>query len=201
MRKYKDRYPITVMPDLLKVSRSGYYDWYDRPASAHSVSTQKLDTSITAIAARGRYTYGAVKISRELRKDNMFHGEKRIRNRMKELGIQVKRVRKHKRTTVANPEHELTENILNRNFTVEESNTAWAGDITYIQTTTGWCYLAIVMDLHSRKVVGWDVGKSMETELITSAFEKACRMRQPPNGLLFHSDRGSQYTSKEYKAL
>jgi len=201
MRKFKDRYPITVMASLLQVSRSGYYDWYDRPASTRTIDNEKLDTYIKAIAAKGRYTYGAVKISRELRKENKFHGEKRIRNRMKELGIKVKRVRKQRRTTIANPEHEITENILNRDFAIQESNKAWAGDITYIQTTTGWCYLAIVLDLHSRKVIGWDIAKSMETGLVVSAFEKALRLRQPSEGLLFHSDRGSQYTSKEYKVL
>ncbi len=201
MREYKDRYPIILMAELLHVSRSGYYDWYDRPPSNHSLNTKVLDASIQAAVAKGRNTYGAVKIVQELRKENKYHGEKRIRKRMKALDIKVKRVRKQKRTTVADPAHEVTENILNREFTVQEPNSVWAGDITYIQTITGWCYLAIVLDLHSRKVVGWDIGTSMETELVVSAFEKACRKRKPPKGILFHSDRGSQYTSKQYKDL
>ncbi len=188
-----------MMLRLLDVSSSGYYDWRNRPPSQRVQNDVALDEEIKEVTQKGRNTYGAQKIMMELRKQNKNYGEKRIRKRMKINNILVKRIRKKKRTTIADPANEVTENILNREFDVDSRDTVWVGDITYIQTVTGWCYLAIVMDLYSRKVVGWALSTTMETELVMKAFDKAYRERNPHSGLLFHSDRGVQYTSKMFR--
>lgn len=201
IKDYEDQYPVKTMAKILNVSRSGYYDWLNRKPSNRAIETELLDTEIRRIAKEGRYTYGAKKIQEKLRKENRHHGEKRIRKRMKENNILVKRVRKSKRTTISDLSHEVAENLLNRNFEVSAPNECWAGDITYIQTVSGWVYLAIVIDLFSRKIVGWALSTSMETTLVSRAFLSAYNKRQPSPRLMFHSDRGVQYTSKAFRLL
>ncbi len=127
------------MARLHDVSRSGYYDWRDRPLSRRAQSNAILDCEIKTVVKRGRNTYGAQKVMMWLRKSNKNYGEKRISKRMKLNSIVVKRVRKKRCTTIADPRNEVTENILNREFKVASSNTVRVGDITYIQTVTGWC--------------------------------------------------------------
>ncbi len=201
IKDHENQYPVKTMAKILHVSRSGYYDWVYRKPSNQTIEDQLLDTEITRIAAEGRFTYGAKKIQEKLRKENRFHSEKRIRKRMKENDILVKRVRKSKRTTISDPAHEVAENLLKRNFEVSAPNICWVGDITYIQTISGWVYLAIVIDLFSRKVVGWALSTSMETTLVSRAFLNAYNTRKPAPGLMFHSDRGVQYTSNAFRTL
>lgn len=185
----------------MAVSRSGYYDWLDRPISTRAKINNALSAQILQIHADSSQIYGYRKIYQSLQQLKVNCSEKRILRLMQVNNIFSKTKKKFKATTNSNHSLPIADNILNRNFIVAAPNTHWVGDISYIWTKEGWLYLATVIDLYSRAVVGWAVQDKMTTNLIEDALIKAIWRRKPKPGLVFHSDRGSQYASWSFKNL
>lgn len=198
-----DSFPITLMCQLLKVSRSGYYDSVDRPVSKRAHRSQKIRESVSQVHQESHAIYGSVKIAQALSQRDDLESACRntVARAMRELGLKS-RVRKRftPTTTKQDPSKRPAENLLSREFSAEAPNRKWVTDITYLATATGWVYLAAVIDLFSRKVVGWSLGNSLETSLVSTALRDAIERRSPQRGeLLHHSDRGCQYTSDSYQ--
>ena len=198
----KNDYPILVLCQNLEVSSSGYYDWQRRRAapSPRAAENQTLAGEIQAIHARSRQTYGSPRIVDELRKQGRRHGRNRVARIMREeclCGRQKGRYRVH--TTDSNHDEPIAPNRLAEGPKATAPNQIWVGDITYIETQEGWLYLAAVLDLYSRKIVGWAMSQRIDTELVLKALGMALLHRHPPRDLLFHSDRGVQYASGDYR--
>lgn len=186
---------------VLKVSRSGYYQWLKRPVSNRKQKDAELKEKIVQIHEQSRGTYGSPRIHQNLRQQGYRLGKKRVERLMKEAGICAVHKRKYRVTTDSSHNLPVAANRLNREFFVDKPNTSWVSDITYIPTAEGWLYLAVVMDLYSRKIVGWSMDKRISRGLVIKALDMAITQRKPKRGLLLHSDRGSQYASHEYQAL
>jgi len=188
--------------DLLEVSRSAFYDWHERPPSLRALSDAELTEKIGAVHSASKGTYGAPRVHAELAAQGLHVGRKRVARLMVAAGLAGRCRRRTRRTTVADPEARAM-NLLERAFGPENIviDTAWAGDITYVRTWQGWAYLATVIDLASRRVVGWAMADHMESSLVCEAMRMALHDRRPSPGLMFHSDRGSQYTSQEFRQL
>jgi putative transposase len=197
--RYRHMYPVLVMCDVLEVSSSGYYAWRGRPESRRSREDRKLKAIIRSVFEESRQTYGSPRIHDELRDRDIRCGRKRVARLMKEDQLTPKKARRFRRTTVAEPDHPKAPNVLGREFSVNAPDTAWVGDITYLWTQEGWLYLAVLLDLFSRRVVGWSVRPHLGQELAIAALDRALFERGVPEGLLHHSDRGCQYTSNEYQ--
>lgn len=188
------------MCQVMKVSRSGYHKWVDRPESEKSKRHKTLVRQVRKSYLESRGLYGSPKIAKDLERKGIPVCTKTVARIMKEEELRSKTVRKYKATT--NSKHTLPvyENKLNQEFKVDQPNKVWVADITYIPTSEGWLYLASVMDLFSRKIVGWSVDRTMTKELVISALSRAHNRQQPPKGsVLHHSDRGSQYCSNDYQ--
>jgi len=203
MHEHRDSFPIALMCDLLKVSRSGYYDSVDRPVSPRAERTQKLYSSVHQVFHENQAIYGSAKIAQALarRKELESACRNTVARAMQELGLKS-RVSKTftPTTTKADPSKRPAENLLDRDFTAAKPNQKWVTDITYLPTTEGWVYLAVVLDLFSRKIVGWSMSNSLATPLVSKALRNAIENRNPKRGeLLHHSDRGCQYTSENYQ--
>ena len=192
-------YAVALMCRVLDVSRSGYYASRGRGESARVVKDHELALAIRAAHERSRGSYGSPRVHQELRANGVRCGRKRVARLMKETGIRAKTSRRFRVTTNSNHAYPVAPNILNRQFTVEAPDQVWAGDITYIPTREGWLYLAVVLDLYSRMVVGWSMSHTMERRLTLDALSAALRNRTPGHGLLHHSDRGSQFASSDYR--
>lgn len=189
------------MCDALEVSKSGYYAWCKRPVSPKTQENERLIQQIQAIHQQSRNSYGAPRIHASLRAKGVQVGRHRVARLMRLQGICVRPKRRFKRTTDSNHPFPIAQNLLERNFMAKEPDTAWVADITYIPTLQGWLYLAVIIDLFSRRVVGWSMAEHMRVELVGSALKAALGHRLPAaSGLLFHSDRGSQYASSDYQA-
>jgi len=195
----KALYPIGVMCPLLDVSRSGYYAWRGRPASAHAKSDAQLAVEIATTHKRSRRTYGSPRVHRDLRARGIRVGKKRVERLMRQGGIVAKRRRRFRRTTDSNHSHPIAPNVLERKFDVQLPNTAWVTDVTYVWTLEGWLYLAVILDLCSRRVVGWAGSENNDRALALDALGRATDARTPQRGLLHHSDRGSPYASDDYR--
>jgi putative transposase len=199
---HREEFEITVMCRVLAVSRSGYYAWRQRPASPREMADQVLSQRIKAIHQQSRDTYGSPRIQAELAENGVSCGHNRVARLMRNEELWAKQKRKFKVTTTDSAHHyPVALNLLNQDFTASRPNEKWLTDITYIPTAEGWLYLAVVMDLYSRRIVGWAMSDSLERQLVIAALHMAIEMRQPPPGLLHHSDRGSQYASDDYQAL
>ena len=184
----------------LCVSRSGFYRWNTRPSpSTHEDEDRALAERIREIHTASRETYGSPRVHRQLRREDVRTGKKRVERLMREQGLRGRIRRRFKRTTDSNHSLPVAPNTLNRQFDVDAPDRVWAGDITYIRTTAGWSYLAVILDLHSRMVVGWAMADHMRTHLVEEALDAALGTREPAPGLLHHSDRGSQYASERYR--
>lgn len=166
-----------------------------------SAETLHLYRRIKAIFQESRGSLGSRQIVKNLRDEQIYVGRHRVRNIMKKLNLTVVQRTAYKVTTKRKHSDSVADNLVNMQFNPEAPNQVWAGDVTYLRTHEGWCYLAIVMDLHSRRIIGWHVSSRMTTTLVKKAMEMAIRLRQPSKGVIFHSDRGSQYTSKRFKKL
>ena len=199
-KEHKD-YSIQKMCQILKVSHSGYYQWCSRGESCRKKQDLDLKEKIKDIYEQHRKRYGSPRIHDELRSQGIRCSRKRIERLMKEMGIKAIHKRQFKVTTKSDHNYPVAQNILDRNFQADAPNQKWVADITYIRTFEGWMYLAAIMDLYSRKIVGWTMSKTMTATLATTALEMAIRRRRPLRGLLHHSDRGVQYASKEYQKL
>ena len=199
IRVERAHYPVRVLCRVLEVSRSGYYAFEKHTPSDREVSDQELVTRIEAIHRRNRGVYGSPRVHRELRNEGHRVGRKRVARLMRQNGIVGRRRRRFCRTTDSRHGLPIAENILDRQFTVTQPNVVWVTDITYVRTYEGWLYLAAVLDLFSRRVVGYAMSSQIDRQLILSALEAAWRLRKPDRGLLHHSDRGSQYASDDYR--
>lgn len=186
---------------VMKVSRSAYYAWLKRPAKIISSETLHLYRRAKQLFKESRDSLGSRELMKVLRKEGFNVGRWKVRKLMVTLGLKVKQRLAYKVTTQRKHNDAVADNLLNMNFNPIEPNQVWAGDVTYLKTSEGWMYLAIVMDLYSRRIVGWHIDKRMTTDLVSRATMKAYNLRQPSKGLVFHSDRGSQYTSKRYRKL
>jgi transposase InsO family protein len=187
---------------VLEVSVSGYYAWSTRPVSSHQREDARLAAEIQTIFVDNRQVYGSPRIHAALRTRGLRCGRKRVVRLMQALGLQAKPHHQHKPTTTrSDPTAQFAPNLLDRDFTAPRPNTKWVTDITAIPTAEGWLYLAIVLDLFSRLVVGWAMDASENEHLVTMALQMAFARRHPQAGLLHHSDRGSEYTSLGYRAL
>lgn len=195
-------YPIRLMCKVLEVSSSGYYQWRKAENSPREADDQRLIDLIKVLHAESYGSYGVRRIVRGLRQQGILVNAKRIRRLMRQIGLKGKgEPKRFVVTTDSNHNNPVAENHLNRRFTIHEPNRKWVADITYIWTEEGWLYLAVVIDLFSRMVVGWATSAKIDTPLVCLALQKAISKRNPPSGLLLHSDRGVQYTSEEYRRL
>ena len=193
-------YSIRILCCVLKVSLSGYYAWKRRKPSAQQMRRELFSNSIVEFHAASKGAYGYRKIHEDIVES--FKNPcclETVRRIMKDKGLRSTRGRKFVITTDSNHTIPVTENILDRNFEADAPNQKWVADITYIPTHQGWMYLATVMDLYARRIVGWATSKHIDTTLISEALHKATKERQPGEGLVHHSDRGSQYASKAYR--
>jgi putative transposase len=186
---------------VLKLTRSGYYAWCNRKLSPRTQENEILSQEIQQIHQASRETYGSPRIHAALVAKGFQVGRQRVVRLMATLGIGARPKRKFKATTDSEHDWPIAPNVLARDFTPTEPDRAWVADMTYIWTTEGWLYLAIIIDLFSRRVVGWSMAEHMRTELVLTALDAALGQRVPSQtGLVFHSDRGSQYASADYRA-
>jgi transposase InsO family protein len=199
----KDDYSIEALCENLEVSKSGYYDWQARrdAPGPRALRNQELAQEIAAIHERSRHTYGSPRIVMELRKDGKRHGRNRVAGLMNAAGLCGRQKARYRvQTTDSNHHEPIAPNRLADAPAPSAPNQIWLADITYIDTGEGWLYLAGVLDLYSRKVVGWAMSERIDTPLVLSALNMALLHRDPPKDLLCHSDRGVQYASADYRA-
>lgn len=192
---------MNLMFKLMAVSKSGYHEWLYRGISSREQANNKLTKQIRSVHQESRKIYGGRRIYAELRAQGISCSKNRVVRLKRKAGIMAKTRRRFKVTTDSKHELPISGNILNREFNVLAPNTHWVVDISYISTLEGWLYLAVVVDLFSRKVIGWEMEDNMKTGLVKSALLKALKGRKISKGLVHHSDRGSQYASFEYQSL
>ncbi len=195
----KKAWPITLMCGVLGVSRSGYYEWIARGRTCRLSSNHELDRRISQIFAAHRQRYGAPRITKTLQQEGLTCSENRIARRMGALGLKAIQAKKFKSTTDSTHSKPLAPDLLEQDFRAEAPNQKWTSDITYVWTDEGWLYLAVVMDLYSRAIVGWAMHRQMTQHLVCNALTMALFRRGFPKGTIIHSDRGSQYGSKRYQ--
>jgi transposase InsO family protein len=194
-------YPVTVLCRVMQVSRSGFYDYLKRchQASVLDPGEERLKSQMRQVFKTSKGSYGSRRLSEHLRQGGFEIGRFKTRRLMGELGLKAKAPRRYKVTTDSRHSFQVAPNVLNRQFDVQAPNSVWTADISYVWTLEGWLYLAVVMDLYSRQIVGWAMDKRMKTELALNALAMAYWHRKPPKGLLHHSDRGSQYACPDYR--
>lgn len=199
IERCRDAFPITMMCRLLKVSNSGYYDWRARHPSNRAQDNSRLLRRIHALHAESDGVFGSPRMLDELHYEGETCSLNRVARLMKSAGLVgiPARTKWRKKGSGKRPGH--VSNHLQRDFTAQQANTKWVTDITYIRTAEGWLYLAVVIDLYSRLVIGWSMSSSMEKELVGQAVLMALWQKQSTRGVILHSDRGSQYTSHEYQ--
>ncbi len=195
----KAHYPIRLLCRCLSVSRSGYYAWRRRAPSPRAQKDARLKVEIAASHAASRRTYGSPRIHRDLREEGHRVSRKRVARLMQELGLEGRRKRRFRATTDSRHRFPVAPNLLMRDFDVEAANTAWATDITYLATREGWLYLAVILDLFSRRVVGYAMSERIDRALVLEALHTALLQRPEVRDLIHHSDRGSQYASHDYR--
>lgn len=201
MQQHEAEFPIGVMCEVFSISRSGYYAWLKRPVSYRQQANNELREQIRTVHHENRGVYGSPRIHQALQQQGIACGENRVARLMREDGLRAKTKKRFKATTNSKHDLPVAPNLLQRDFSPDTPNQVWAGDITYIWTTEGWLYLAVVIDLFSRSVVGWAMDKRMTRNLAMDALIMAVQRRRPSTGLVFHSDRGSQYASSDFQAL
>jgi len=185
----------------MQVSHAAYYAWLKRPAKLISADELHVYRRIKQLFAGSRESLGSREMVKKLRKEGIQIGRYRVRTLMKQLGLTVIQRQAYRVTTQRKHSDTVADNLINQDFNPEKPNQVWAGDVTYLRTHEGWMYLAIVMDLYSRRIIGWAMSKRMTVDLVQRAMQMAINLRSPDKGLIFHSDRGSQYTSKRFSRL
>lgn len=196
-----DRFEVARMCRQLEVSRTGYYQWLRRPTSPRVQANDALDAHVAAIHAEHRCRYGRPRIVRELRERGLGVGHERVRQSLRRQGLRAVYRRPYRITTDSNHTQPVAPNVLDRRFDGWTADRAWVGDITYIDTDQGWLYLACIMDLASRRIVGWSMSERMKTDLVVHALHAAYWQRRPAPGLIMHTDRGSQYASDRHRQV
>jgi putative transposase len=201
MHEYCEQWTIQEMARVLDVSRSGYYAFMRAKLGKRKQENEVLTSVIRNIFTKSRETYGSPRIQKELEAQGYRCSRPRVARLMKLAGIKAKMRRSYKTTTRVDTRREAAPNLLNQDFSASSPNEKWVADISYISTQEGWLYIALVLDLFSRKIVGISMGESLETKLVSRALEQALRRRNPESGLVHHSDKGCQYTSAPFQAL
>ena len=197
----KKAFPVRLLCKLMKVSESAYYAWFSRPVASLCQESEAIENRVILLFSESKSSIGSRKISKQLKKEGSGVGRYRVRTLMRKNHLVVKRKRPFVITTESQHNNPVAENLLNRQFNPAEPNQVWSTDISYLKSKSGWLYLAVVLDLHSRQVIGWSVSHRITTDLCKHALQMAYWKRKPPKGLIHHSDRGSQYTSAEYQKL
>jgi transposase InsO family protein len=198
--KEKATYGVDLLCNVLGVSRSGFYASQTRSVSARRQDDQRLAVHVAAAHAASQKRYGSPRVHEELLAQGHEIGRHRVARLMREQGLRARKKRRFQKTTDSNHTLPIAPNVLDRQFTVETPNTAWVSDITYLWTREGWLYLAVILDLFSRRVVGWAMSERIDRRLALDALGMALRNRRPGRGLLCHSDRGSQYASEDFQS-
>jgi putative transposase len=203
IEEHQNEFRVVKMCKVLKVSTSGYYKWLGEEEKRNQAreEREKINQQIRICFIESHKTYGSPRIKEELKARGVLLCERTIGKRMKEMGLHATSKTPFVVTTDSNHQYPIYPNLLERQFMVDTPNTVWVTDITYIWTMQGWLYLASVMDLFSRKIVGWSIAATMKKELPLEALKQAIMLREPGEGLIHHSDRGSQYCSNEYTEL
>ena len=191
----KNNYPVYLLCKVLEISRVGYYQWQKRKATMRKIENMRLLEKIRYYYESSRRTYGLPRLWHSLRREGIIVNRKRVYRLMKLNNIRSKTKRRFRITTQRNEKAAYSNNLINRKFRVGQKNRIWTSDITYLWTREGWLYLAVVMDLNSRKIVGWSTGINLSAGLVERAIRMALNHRRPDSMVIFHSDRGSQYTS------
>lgn len=201
MEEHRTERDINKMCSILKVSRSGYYDWRKRVESQRAHANELLLGEIRKAYELNRGLYGSPRITKELHSLGISCNRKRVARLMRKHGIMAKTKRKFKVTTNSTHRQPLAANIVNQHFIAERPNQLWTSDITYLWTREGWMYLSVILDVCSRQIVGYSMNNRLTTDLVTEAFKRAIGWRKVEPGMIFHSDRGSQYASIEMQRL
>ena len=201
IQRHQERWPVRTMCRVLRVSPGGYYDWRGRPKSLRTQRREALVVAIQAVHQQVKARYGSPRIHAELVARGTPCCVNTVAKLMRNHGIAAKTKRKFRVTTDSNHRRPVSENVLDRQFEPEAINQAWTADITYVATGEGWLYLAAVEDLHSRRIVGWSMSERIDSRLVVDALEMALAQRLPGEGLVAHSDRGSQYASEHYQRI
>jgi transposase InsO family protein len=199
--KAQPRYPVEVACEVLGISRSGYYAWKKRKQSQRELENQALIEHIRRIHRMSRKTYGSPRVHAALGRDGRWVNHKRVARLMRQEGLVGRRKHRKVVTTHSRHRYPVAPNLLNQEFNAEKPNHKWVADITYIPTAEGWLYLAVVLDLFSRKVIGWEMSSELTADLVEQALRMALYQRQTGPELLHHSDRGSQYASHLIQAI
>ncbi|MRS04580.1 IS3 family transposase [bacterium] len=202
IQAHETEHPVKLLCEMMKIRRSGYYAWRQREPGERMLEDVLLKRLIQPVFIESQETYGSRRLQSSLKKAGISSSRRRVRRLMMEEGLMPKQMAKwHPPTTQADETHEKAPNLLARDFRADHPNQKWVVDITYIPTREGWLYLAVILDLFSRAVVGWSMKKRMTKALVIDAWKMACAWRHPPELLLHHSDLGSQYTSTDYLDL
>lgn len=201
IEQHRDEFSIVQMCDLLAVSTSGFYAWLVREPSRREQENRCLTEQIRIFHQRSRQTYGSPRIHADLQAMGHRVSRKRVARLMRKAGIQARRKQGYKCTTKRNETHTVAPNLLAQDFHAEAVNETWLADITYIDTHEGWLYLAAILDVYSRKIVGWSMSTRLQKQLVKDALKMAVGRRDSSQGLRHHSDQGSQYTSHSFLAL
>lgn len=201
IQAHAHEHAIGVMCRVLRVSRSGYYDWRDRPESARCAGDRELLVHIRRLHIEARQAYGAVKTWRGLTVQGIACGKHRVARLRRMHDIQARRRRRFKASTYARVGRWAAPDLVRRDFRVDAPNRVWVGDVTFIETRAGWLHLAVLLDLYSRRVIGWSMSERNDVQLALAALQMALAYREPAPGLIHHSDRGAVYRSGEYRQL
>jgi putative transposase len=196
----KKEFPVQRLCKVLGVSESGYFAWRSRPASRHQREDMVLLAQVRSAFALSNNTYGSPRMTHELRGQGLRVGRRRTARLMRDNDMKARQKRRFKLTTNSEHAFPVAPNLIDQDFTATDANQKWGADISYVWTREGWLYLAVVIDLFSRRVIGWSVGDRLHRSLALAALRQALAIRQPPPGLVHHSDRGSQYCSIDYQA-
>ena len=199
IKSVRAQFSVFHLCRILRVSRSGYYDWLGRPESRTRRRHRDLASEIKRIHEQNDQNYGVVKCWKALKSEGFVCGRDQVGRIRRNNNIYSKRRRRFVVTTQSKQGHEAAPNILNREFDVASSNVAWVGDVTFVATRKGWLYLAVLIDLYSRKVVGWSMSNRNNSLLVQDCLEMGIKHRKPPLGLVHHTDRGSTYTAEKYR--
>lgn len=199
LHQQRTLFPVSVMCRVLNVSRSGYYDWCTRPESLRSKEDRRLLQQLHRIHQRSRLNYGIIKAWKTLNAEGIQCGRDRVARLRRVNGIYAQRHKRFVVTTRSKHRYWITPNRLNRNFNVETPDRIWVGDVTFVATRRGWLYLAVLLDLYSRKVVGWSMSNYNNGQLVNDCLAMAIEHRQPAPGLIHHTDRGSTYAMQSYR--
>jgi len=201
VERHRPCFEVGKMWGALKISRSGYYRWRKNPKSRREKENDRLTEVIRGIHKSSRFSYGSSREHVELREKGYHIGHNRVARLMRVNKIRVKTKRRYKITTHSVHSYPVAANLLGNGIQIVRSNQVWVSDISYIWTQEGWLYLSIIMDVYSRGIVGWAMEERLTKELVVKAVEMACSRRGDPRGLIFHSDKGSQYASYEFRGI